>query len=98
MRRGTLLLLTLLTAGCPGTAQQPDVPTLPGSGAIPGDNPRPPVAGGGEPEQPAVKPEPGPEPQPIEVADEKFRAVQPPAGKPRPLNIPPIQSFVLDNG
>jgi predicted Zn-dependent peptidase len=91
-----ILLLTM--TACPGTAPQPEAPTLPGSGAIPGDDPRPPGAGNGGDERPAVNPGTEPAPQPIEVADEPFRATQPAAGKPRPLNIPPIQTFVLDNG
>ncbi|HTM19112.1 MAG TPA: hypothetical protein VL172_01340, partial [Kofleriaceae bacterium] len=100
MARTSWFLFALLLAACPGPAAQPDVPTLPKGGSIPGDHPRPPVAGGDgdTDDRPAIPAEAGPPPQPMEVADEAFRAAQPAAAKPRALNIPAIQTFTLDNG
>ncbi len=96
MTRAAPILLALALAACPGPAAQPDTPRLPSEGAIPGDQPRPPAppAGGGE----APVATNGAAPQPMEIADEPFRAEAPAAGKPRPLNIPAIQTFTLDNG
>ncbi len=87
------LLLSLALAGCP--AQQTTPPVTPKAPENPTADNTPPT-----PETPPAPPaQPVAQPQALTFpANDAFRDEQPEAGKPRPLQIPPIKVFKLKNG